>query len=143
MTTSGMGRGERDPKCGQGLKVVLGLLLGLVGALAIPGCVVAAAGAGAGGAAYALGKLVVLVDSPVKEVAAAAEGALKDLDIAVSESRSTALDAEIRGKTAQNDSVAVYVERKTEKSSEITIRIGVFGDEAKSRAILDKIKARL
>ncbi len=125
------------------LGLVLGLALSLMAILATPGCVVAAAGAGAGGAAYALGKLVVLVDSPVKEAAAAAEGALKDLDIAVTESRATALDAEIRGKTAQNDSVAVYVERKTEKSSEITIRIGVFGDEAKSRAIMDKIKSRL
>jgi hypothetical protein len=46
-------------------------------------------------------------------------------------------------RNAADKKIKIEVERTGERLTKVTIRIGVFGDESLSMAILDKIKANL
>lgn len=111
------------------------------------GCFLAAVGAagaaGAGTVAYIRGELDATVDGPYDSVITAADSALERLQFAkVSETRD-AFTAEIVARTADDKKVEVKVAREAARLTKVTIRIGVFGDEEKSRAVLDRMRDEL
>jgi hypothetical protein len=111
---------------------------------ALQGCLAVAAAAGAGaGVAYAKGDLEATLDGTPPEIVSAAEAALEDMEIAVTAARSTALDGEVRGETARDKDVSISVAKRSDATSRLSIRVGTFGDESMSRAIYDRIRARL
>ncbi len=109
------------------------------------GCLplLAGAGAGVGGTAYARGDLEARVNADPRAVATATEQAMKALDIAVISSQASGVDAEILGRTARDKKVKVVVEGSGTTGSELSIRVGVFGDEEISRRLFTEIQKRL
>lgn len=116
-------------------------------ALAAPlsGCVALLVGAagGAAGAVYIMGKLTEEVPHGVPAVHTAAQSALRDLDLAVSEDRADALSARLESEFADHAHVWIALDSAGEGRTTITIRVGLAGDEARSRKILDAIRVHL
>lgn len=111
------------------------------------GCAVALLGAGAGagvaGTTYVMGKLEDEVEAPVSKVQRASVAALKSLDLPVDKERGDKLAAELESETADQKKIWVSIHSLTSSRSKIVIRVGLLGDEARSRQILQAIRARL
>lgn len=115
----------------------------LFGAVALSsGCVAVVVGAGAGAAvAYVRGDLDATVKAGFAQAVRAANGAIVDLKFAKVSERNDALQAIIIARNAADKKIEIRVDQLGERDSKVKIRVGVFGDEALSIAILDKIKA--
>lgn len=108
------------------------------------GCLLLAAGAGAGaGVIYAQGDLEAHLSASPSRIAAATERAFKELSINKTAFTSSDLEAQVLGKTATDKRVAVNIKAQADKISSVSIRVGTVGDQALSQAILDKIKKNL
>jgi hypothetical protein len=108
------------------------------------GCLLLLAAAGTGATvAYVKGDLDTSVDADPKSVAAATESAMKQMDIAVISHEATGLDARIVGRTARDTKLEVNVKGQGEHASTVSIRAGVFGDDALQANLLAKIKSNL
>ncbi|MBI5774531.1 MAG: DUF3568 family protein [Verrucomicrobia bacterium] len=110
------------------------------------GCVaplLVAGAAGAGGYAYTTGKLVFTEAVTLDNAFKASEKALKDLELTPEGKQKDTVTAKMEAKTAKDQTVRIDLEKKGEKITEIRIRVGVFGDEAYSRKIYERIKANL
>jgi len=123
------------------------LLVVLLLALSAPGltgCVaVVAAGAAGTGMAWYRGGLEANLDQNIEAVFAASRKALNQLEFAKISIKQSMVDAEIVSRTALDKKVEIRLEKITDHSTRVTIRVGVFGDEILSMSILDKIKAAL
>lgn len=107
------------------------------------GCVAAAVGAGAGAVAYIRGDLEATLDSSLNATNKAAGHAISQLEFAKVSENKDALTANITARTAQDKKVEIIMTKVSDTVTKVKIRVGVFGDEAISMAILDKIKAAL
>jgi uncharacterized protein DUF3568 len=111
------------------------------------GCAVALFGAGAGagvaGATYVMGKLEDEVQAPVSKVRRATVAALKSLELPVDKERGDKLAAELESETADQKKIWVSITSIASSRSKIVIRVGLLGDEARSRQILQAIHTRL
>ena len=123
--------------------IVLLATVTLTGALMTSGCLLAAAGAGAGGVFYAKGDLETRLSATPSQIAAATEKAFKELQITKTSIASSKLDAAILGRTATDKKVTVNSKAESDKLSTISIRVGTFGDKDLSQLIFDKIKKNL
>ena len=125
----------------------VGILMVLVGCslLTLSGCAVVLLGAGAGaaGATYVMGKLEDEIDAPVPKVQRATVAALKSLDLPVNMERGDKLAAELESETADQKKIWVSINSLTSSRSKLTIRVGLLGDEVRSRQILQAIRTRL
>lgn len=123
------------------------LALLTVSALVTPGCAVfwlgAGAAVGAAGIAYVRGELRSTVQASPREVARAAGESLKALGI--KEVSSTVSDGQSRmtGRTVNDRKISIRATSDIEGESRLSIRVGVFGDEALSRRIYEEIVKRL
>ncbi len=119
---------------------VLGLLsLGLTS-----GCVVVAAGAaGAGAVAWVRGELDATLGNSFDDVSRATSRALEQLQLAKISETKSALDAQFIARTGQDKRIQIRLDRTTDTLTRVRVRVGTFGDETLSRAILDKIRANL
>jgi len=131
-------------------KVLIVCALAAITAFSCSGCWaiwlgggILAAGAAVGVTAYVEGNLEVTLDNPPAEVAKATEKAFATLGIAKVSATSSALSSEIIGKTTKDDKVRVVADAVGEKGSKLSIRIGVFGNEAESLKIYDEIRKNL
>ena len=125
------------------LRLIIALILGLACATQA-GCLVVAAAAGTGaGVAYVAGDLDATVDANPKAAADATERAFKDLELAVISKESSSLDAKIVGRTARDVKMTVVIKGESEKLSRISIRTGVFGNDAMQHRLLEKIREHL
>ncbi len=113
-------------------------------ALAIlPGCIVAAAGAGAGAVAYVRGELDTTLTTDYSKVVESVRDSIKQLEFAKVSDNKDALKAVIVARTALDKKVEITITNTGKKLTNIKIRVGLFGDEQLSMAVLDKIKAGL
>lgn len=119
------------------------LLLAMV-AVGATGCLAVAAGAGAGAAvAYVRGELTATLSSDYEAVTQATNRAIGELQfVKVSERKDALLDV-IVARNAADKKIEIRLENTARDLTKVRIRIGIFGDEALSMAILDKIKANL
>ena len=101
------------------------------------------AAAGVGGYAWINGDLEKEYQVNVDKLHSAAVKAMEKLDMAVHEDKSDHLSALIKAKSADGKEVTISVAALTEKSVKVKIRVGVFGDEAKSQLIASKIEKYL
>jgi hypothetical protein len=119
--------------------VGLAVLLG-----AQSGCLLVAAGAATGATvAYVSGDLNTTVDGDPKQVAAAAETALKKLEISIISAEASSVDSKVVGRTARDTRLIVTAKSSTAKLSELSIRAGRFGDDALQARLLEEIRAEL
>jgi hypothetical protein len=126
------------------LEGATGWLLGGLLIMTLAGCwlVVGAAG-GAAGAIYVKGRLKDRFDAPVARVHEAPRAALKEMGLSLHEDKADQLSAQVESKFADGTRVWVTINADGNESSKISIRVGVMGDEGRSRAILDSIKKHL
>lgn len=120
------------------LLVVLLLGISLAG---LSGCIVAAAGAGAGAVAYVRGELEANLNTDYNKVVDSARNTIKDLEFAKVSENKDALKCVLVARTAMDKKVEVTVTNSGKKLTNIKIRVGLFGDESLSLSILEKIKA--
>lgn len=111
--------------------------------LTLPGCIAVAAGAGAGVVAYVRGDLETTVAKDYNAVVDATREAIKELEFAKISDNKDAFAAILVARTAVDKKVEISLTNKGKGLAGIKIRVGVFGDEQLSLAILEKIKAGL
>jgi hypothetical protein len=117
-------------------------LLGVT--VATSGCVaVAAAGAAGAGVAWIRGALETNVERDLDRVYRATQAAVRGLEFAVVTERKSSVDATVVARTALDKKVEVILKQAGSKTTHVSIRVGIFGDETMSLAILDRIKAEL
>lgn len=109
----------------------------------LSGCLVVAAGAGAGAVAYVRGELEANLTHDYDKVVDSARGAIKNLEFAKVSENKDALKAVLVARTAMDKKIEITISNSGKKLTNIKIRVGVFGDEQLSMSILDKIKAGL
>ena len=112
-------------------------------ALWFAGGAVTGAGVAVGVTSYIDGSLKASLDHPPPDVAKATEQAFATLGIAKISSNSSLLTAEIIGRTAKDERVRVVADAFGDKGSSMTIRIGLFGNEAESMRIYYEIRKNL
>ncbi len=120
------------------LAAILGLLPAMTGCLAI-----AIGGAAVGTVAYVNGALTESVQATPDKVVTATEKAFASLKLTLISKNASGLEGKVVGRTSDDKSVTVNIKTKGEKVSEVTIRIGTFGDETKSRVLMDAIAKNL
>ena len=123
------------------------LIAALLAALPIAftsGCLAVAAGAaGAGTVAYIRGELDAALSYNLDAVDRATNRAAEQLRFAKINEGSDALARVITLRTAEDKKIEVKLTRTTDTLTQVRIRVGVFGNETVSRALLDKIQANL
>lgn len=108
------------------------------------GCTAAAVGAAAGGTvAYIRGDLEADISANMEQAREASADAIDKLGFTLISHTGDKLSAELRARTAQDDSVKIDLEQLTPTVTTITIRVGVFGDTQKAQRILDAVKQEL
>ena len=117
------------------------LILSQSGCLAV--LVGGAVAAGATGYAYVKGESTATLEAPMEPSWNAALAALEDLRLAVISKSGDALTGAITARNAEDTRIAISLRRVSDNTTRIGVRVGTFGDESQSRAILDKIAARL
>lgn len=120
-------------------------IVGLILAYFCSGCVALAVGAAGGvaGAVYVMGKLQEELNHPIAAVHEATLRGLRDLDLPISEDKVDKLAAHIESKLADGTHVWIDLDSIADSRTKLTIRVGVVGDEVRSRKILAAIKAHL
>jgi hypothetical protein len=118
-------------------------ILCLMMTFVLQGCLVAAVGAGAGTVAYMRGDLEAVEAKDIDAVYAATKKAVEQLELDVSSDTKDALSAEIVARDAQDKKITIRLKSTTEDTTQISVRVGTFGSETKSRLIHDQIKKNL
>lgn len=125
------------------LRVASCLLLSLV-LTSQSGCVAVAVGsAAAGTVAYVRGDLEATVDASYERSLRATKAGIERMRFNLVSERSDAVSGRFIARTALDKKVDVLVTKDAEKATKVRIRVGVFGDEQISLALLDAIKAGL
>jgi hypothetical protein len=123
--------------------ICLGLLLAGF-AVSCSGCLAVAVGAGAAGTvAYLAGDIEAEEPYGIDAVYRATRSAFDELDLPVVRSDRDALSATVVSRDAEDRRITVKLKATTEGSTTISIRVGTFGDEVKSRLIYNKIMQQL
>ena len=109
------------------------------------GCLAAAAGASAGAAAVAWvrGELRTTINAGYDDTVGAANKAVKQLQFStISESKDALLD-NIVARNSADKKIEIKIEKIGGSLTSLSIRVGTFGDQPVSLAILEKVKANL
>ncbi|MEZ4334826.1 MAG: DUF3568 family protein [Myxococcota bacterium] len=117
----------------------LGLLVGATGCFGL----LLVGGAGTSAIAFATGELRSTEKTPLTELDAACASAVDVLGYDEVETERNADRIRWRARTASGEPVTIRLVAKGPESTEVRIRIGVFGDEAKSRLVLEEIHQAL
>ena len=114
-------------------------------ALMLQGCVAAVVGAGAGAGTYAYvrGEYRATYPYPLGKTYTATLAALKDLQMPVVSSVKDLTDGTIESKKGDGSDVKILLKTEGELVTSIRVRVGIFGNEAVSKLIVDKISGRL
>ena len=103
----------------------------------------AAAAVGVGTYAYIKGDLKRTYDVNIENAWAASVKSVDQLKLTTESKTHDAFNGIIKGKMADGTSFQINLKRLAENSTEIGVRLGTFGDRAKSEAIHDKILSNL
>jgi len=127
-------------------QITLCILLALLG-VGATGCLLfaadAAAGAGVAGYKYAKGELKSTQSASLDRTWDATLAAAQDLSLPIISQTKEASHDHLVCKTASDKSVDIDLKKLSDTSTEVSIRVGTFGDEAMSRTIMDAIRKRL
>ena len=103
----------------------------------------AAAAVGAGTYYYIKGDLKRNYEAPMDKTWDATIKSVEELKLTTESTEHDAFNGVIKGKMADGKSFTINVKRLGENSTEVGVRIGTFGDRARSEAIHDKIHSKL
>ena len=116
------------------------LLLGSGCWLFVVGAVAATA---AGSVAYVDGKLEASLGNGYESVVTATDRAISQLEFTKPEERKDQLSDTFVTHTAKDERIEILVTKAGDNLTQVSIRVGTFGDQALSQTVLDKIKANL
>jgi len=107
--------------------------------------VIGAAAAAVGTTAYfyVKGDLKRNYEAPLDKTWQAAVKSVEDLGLTTESKQNDAFNGVIKGKMADGKSFTVNVKRLEENLTEVSVRVGTFGDQDRSEAIHDKILSNL
>ncbi len=132
----------RDMKSKQGLLITI---LG-IGLLINSGCAAllfgGAAAGGAGTILYIKGELHSTEGVSLDRAWDATQTAIKDMGFTVTTEDKDAFSATLVAFTADGKKIQIALNRKADNVTEISIRVGTFGDESMSHLILERIRRR-
>lgn len=110
----------------------------------LQGCMLAVVGVGAAGTiAYIRGDLEAVESEPIDAVYEAALTAVKELELTVTEKSKDALEARIVVHDSQDRKTTIKLKTTAENTTKLSIRVGTFGSETRSRLIYQKIREHL
>ncbi len=115
--------------------------------LCVSGCapvlILGAGAVGAGAVVWQRGWVKQTLDTPHDRVFRAARAALGDLDVVLEDETSAADRGVLDGYDKEGRRVMVKTKAAGEKATEIHIRVGLWGDQARSLEILEQLKKHL
>ena len=97
---------------------------------------------GPDGTAFSLATLDGTIHGTPKQVVAAAESVLREMDLRVVSSAASGVDGKLVARSALDKPIHIEVRKVDEATSKLSIRIGTFGDADLSREIYRKTKAK-
>jgi len=113
-------------------------------AVGMSGCMAAAVGAAAAGTvAYVKGDLQSVEAKDLNSVYQATKKASEQLGLWITKDSKDAMTATIVARDAQDKKVIIKLAATAEGATKMSIRVGVFGSETKSRLIYDQIMKNL
>lgn len=92
---------------------------------------------------YVRGDLEAVLSNDIDSVYQAAQKSLEQLELKVNSKVKDALAAKIVARDAQDKKVTTKLNSTAENTTELNIRVGVFGNETKSRLIYEQILKNL
>jgi hypothetical protein len=109
------------------------------------GCVAVAVGAaaGAGTVAYQRGSLVSHESAGMDATWSACQGAIKRLEFEEEGATKDALEGTLEARSGNGRTITFKLRRISENSTELRIRVGMFGDEAMTRQIHEAVRKSL
>lgn len=112
----------------------------ICGAVYLSGCVVAAVGAGAAGTvAFFRGDLEAVESASLERVYKATERTVEKLKLGVTKVTRDSSQATFVVRDAAGEKITIKLKATAKNTTKLSIRIGMFGDEIKSRQIYQKI----
>ncbi|HHT9136139.1 MAG TPA: DUF3568 family protein [Candidatus Wunengus sp. YC60] len=128
-------------------KIFLHVLLLGIPLLVSSGCAAlligGGAGAGAGTVAYLKGELKSTEEASIDKTWQAAQETMNDLEFVITSKEKDAFSAKLIAYRANDKKVEMYLRKASENTTEVKIRVGVFGDESLSLIILKSLKKHL
>ena len=100
-------------------------------------------GAAAGTVGYISGDLKATLAGQFQDVVAATDSAISENSITQVSKEEASHNVVYELRTPQDDKIELTVTRASRDLTNVTIRVGVFGDEPLSRRILNEIETRL
>jgi len=122
---------------------VILLAVGLAGGWLVPGCTTYRDPVTGQEARYRFETLRAELDLPIRTVYTAAKRATSELDLRSTRAAQDGLAGEIRAVNAQLETVDIQVGALPGGRTELSIRVGVFGDRDKSIVLFESIMANL
>ena len=109
------------------------------------GCVAAVVGAGAGVGTYAYvkGEMKSVEQASLDKTWSAVEKTVKDMGFFVVSKSRDALAGVVEARGAGDKKITIKVSLVTDKTTEVGIRVGTFGDEKYSYQILENIRKNM
>jgi hypothetical protein len=122
--------------------VAAGVALGAT--MMTSGCLAVAAGAGAGATvAYVRGDLDVTLNANLDRSLFAVNEAIRQLQFAKVSERKDALEAIVIARNVSDKKIEMRLDKLAQDATKLKIRVGTFGDEALTQAVLERIRANL
>lgn len=108
----------------------------------LSGCVavVAAGGAVAGTYVYLQGKLESTEEVTLDKAHAAALTAVRELKFDLKSERKDAVEGHVVCEKADGTDITINLDRESDKTTKVAIRVGTFGDESLSTLILETMR---
>lgn len=103
----------------------------------------AGAGAGVGAYAYSKGELKSVESAPLNKVWDAVEKTVNKMEFVLESKSKDALAGKLIARGANDKKITIELRFVTEKTTEVRIRVGFFGDETYSYQILKTIREYL
>jgi hypothetical protein len=89
------------------------------------------------------GDLTFTVDAPLDRTWGAAQAAVEDLQFRTTGKSKDAIQGVLNAKAANDDSIKITIEKRTESATDVTVGVGPFGKEQTARLVGDKLRSRL
>ena len=125
------------------MKHMLSVLLCLMSASCAPILFLGGAAAGVAGYKYYEGALEVVYESPFMETWDAALGVLDRMDIEVTNKKHDLTTGKISAMRPDDKEVSLSFKYRSTEETEVSIRVGIFGDEHASDALKEEIRKEL
>ena len=119
------------------------LILLPVLALTCQGCIIAAIGAGAGTFAYLNGKFSVILPNDLSAVCTATRAALKKMKITPTFEKCDSLSGKYVAQNAMGKKITILLSSTPSDQTNLSIRVGPFGNQDQSLTIYENIKKNL